>query len=111
MSGGRWIQRIHSGGERREARVRLFCLHHAGGGAMVFRNWHKALPEWVDACAVVMPGREARHAEEAYSEAELAVEALHEALLPWMDRPFVLFGHSMGALLSFELARRLARFG
>lgn len=89
--------------------LRLFCLSHAGGGAAVFRGWSDLLPDGVEVCAVQLPGRESRAGESPYLRMEPLVTDLHAAVLPLLDRPFALFGHSMGALVAFELARRLRR--
>lgn len=92
------------------ARLRLFCLPPAGGGALLFRSWPGGLPG-VEVCLVHLPGREARRQETPFTHWEPLVQALVTALEPWLDRPFAFFGHSMGALLGFELARRLRRAG
>src|SRR5207248_10941200 len=77
----------------------------------VFWAWPQAFPSTVEVCAVQMPGREGRLSEPPLTRWDEAVERLAEALLPWMQRPFAFFGHSLGALLACELARRLARGG
>jgi medium-chain acyl-[acyl-carrier-protein] hydrolase len=92
-------------------RVRLFCLPHAGGGATAFRFWKINLPSFVQVCPILLPGREARIAEDPYTDLDSLVEALTQELLPWLDQPFAIFGHSMGALLAFEWARSLRRTG
>src|SRR4029077_19602834 len=76
-----------------------------------FRNWESGLPESVEVCAVQLPGRETRFVEPAFTRLEPLIEALAEQLRPHLSRPFALFGHSMGALLAFELSRRLRRQG
>ncbi len=91
------------------ARVRLFCIPYAGGGASVFRRWPSGLPDDVDVCAIQLPGRETRLMERPCSSLVSLVGDLSEALAPHLDRPFALFGHSVGALIGFELARRLRR--
>src|SRR5215213_9001369 len=96
---------------RPRASVRLFCFPYAGGGASVFRGWAEGLPEAVEVCPVQLPGRETRFLEPAYTRLPALVEALAESLTPHLDRPFVFFGHSLGALVAFELARRLRRDG
>jgi medium-chain acyl-[acyl-carrier-protein] hydrolase len=63
----------------------------------------------VEVCPVQLPGRETRFREPAFTELAPLVEALAGSLRPYLDRPFAFFGHSMGALLAFELARRLQR--
>jgi medium-chain acyl-[acyl-carrier-protein] hydrolase len=93
------------------AGLRLFCLPYAGGGASVYREWAGALGDSVEVCPVQLPGREARFGEPAFTRIGPLVEALADALGPHLDRPFALFGHSLGALVAFELARRLRRSG
>lgn len=106
LSADRWIIRYR---QNAQARLRLFCFAYAGGGASVFRSWPDALPPEVEVCAIQLPGRENRIGEPAYTRIGPLVEALADALYPYLDRPFAFFGHSMGALVSFELARQLRR--
>jgi medium-chain acyl-[acyl-carrier-protein] hydrolase len=93
------------------ARTRMFCLPFAGGGASVFRGWGASLPHDVEVCPVQLPGRESRLREPAYTDIQVMVPALADALDPYLDLPFVLFGHSMGAAIVFDLARELRRRG
>lgn len=90
-----------------KARVRLFCLPYAGGGASTFRAWMTALSPEIDVCPIQLPGRENRMQEPAYRRLAPLVEDLAGALLPILDLPAAFFGHSMGALLSYEVARLL----
>ena len=90
-----------------QARLRLFCFPYAGGAASVFRTWSDGLPTDVELCPVQFPGRGTRLMEPPISQLSLLVEALAEALGPLLDKPFALFGHSLGSLVSFELARQL----
>ena len=90
-----------------QARLRLFCFPYAGGSASVFRDWSDGLPADVEVCPVQLPGRGTRLMEPPYSQLPPLIETLAEALLPLLDKPFALFGHSLGALVSFELARQL----
>ncbi|MEL7039347.1 MAG: thioesterase II family protein [Cyanobacteria bacterium J06592_8] len=92
-----------------EARLRLFCFHYAGGGALVFRNWSDYFPSSIELCAIELPGRGKRLREPAYTDLQSLVQALSSALYSYLDKPFVFFGHSMGGLVSFELARLLRR--
>ncbi|BAC89882.1 gll1941 [Gloeobacter violaceus PCC 7421] len=99
-----WLaHRLH----RPKARLRLFCFHHLGGGASVFRQWADALPADVEVCPVQFPGREERIAEMPLTSFCAAIELLVQVLEPHLDRPFALYGHSMGSLVGFELAHRL----
>ncbi len=92
-----------------QASLRLFCFSYAGGGASVFRSWADALPREVEVCAIQLPGRESRITEPAYRRLVPLVQDLSAAISPYLDMPFAFFGHSMGALVSFELARQLRR--
>src|SRR2546425_449199 len=89
------------------ARLRLFCFPYAGGGAFVFRTWPDRLPVPVEVCGVQLPGRENRRTQPAFTRLMPLVQALMTTLYPHLARPFAFFGHSMGAIIAFELARSL----
>lgn len=91
-----------------EARFRLFCFPFAGGSALTYRQWHLSLPREVEVCPIHLPGRRPRR-DPALTRLTVLVEMLAPALLPWLDRPYAFFGHSLGALISFDLARFLRR--
>ena len=88
--------------------IRLFCFPHAGGGAGAFAAWRL---EGIAVCPVRLPGRESRSAEAPFERMAPLVAALAGAMEPYLDRPFAFFGHSMGAVVAFEAARRLRRLG
>ena len=75
----------------------------------MFRTWADAFPAAIEVCAAQLPGRESRLAEPPFKRLDTMVEAVAEALLPMMEKPFAFFGHSMGAMIGFELAHRLRR--
>ena len=93
------------------ARLRLFCFPYAGGGASAYRGWASVLPADLEVCPVQLPGRESRLREPAFNRPEPLILALADALQSHLGLPFAFFGHSMGAMLSFELARELRRRG
>jgi medium-chain acyl-[acyl-carrier-protein] hydrolase len=91
------------------ARLRLFCFPYAGTGASIFRTWPDGLPEDVEVCPVELLGRGTRLMETPFTQLAPLVQALAQALTPLLDKPFAFFGHSLGALVAFELARQLRR--
>ncbi|MCC7361305.1 MAG: thioesterase [Anaerolineales bacterium] len=96
---------------RPQARRRLLCLPFAGGAASLFRAWPDSLPPEVEVWPIQLPGRETRLREQPLGRMDALVTALAEALRPALDLPLAIFGHSMGALVGFELARALAAQG
>lgn len=96
---------------RPDARLRLYCIPYAGGAPGIFRDWSQALDARVELRAVLLPGRERRFTEPALSSVDAITEVLVPALLTRLDPPFAIFGHSLGALLGFEVARRLTARG
>jgi medium-chain acyl-[acyl-carrier-protein] hydrolase len=91
--------------------LRLLCFPHAGGGAAQYRPWASLLPPGVELNPVRMPGRETRLRERLFTRMPAAIDAFLEESQPYLDTPFAIFGHSMGALFGFELARRLVQLG
>jgi medium-chain acyl-[acyl-carrier-protein] hydrolase len=89
------------------ANLRLFCFPYAGGGALTFRTWCDRIPATVELCSVELPGRGTRLQEPLFTRLTPLVEAIAPALLPYLDKPFAFFGHSMGAMICFELTRLL----
>lgn len=90
-----------------QASSRLFCFPYAGGGASLFRAWQQYLPQSIELCPVQLPGRETRAMEPAFSRIEPLVEMLSQDLKNYFDLPYAFFGYSMGALIAFDLARKL----
>ena len=92
-----------------QARLRLFCFPYAGGSASMFRIWSNALPADVEACPIQLPGRSTRLMERPFTDLSSLIQVLAQALSSLLDKPFAIFGHSLGALMGFELARQLRR--
>jgi medium-chain acyl-[acyl-carrier-protein] hydrolase len=89
----------------------MFCFHHAGGGASAYRPWVGKLPDGLELCAIQLPGREGRLRDKPYQNLASLVPVVAGVLEPLLDRPFVFFGHSLGAAVAFEVARELQRNG
>lgn len=94
---------------RARSDIRLFCFHYAGGRAEIFNTWPNGLSEGVEVCAVQLPGRSYRLNEPPICRSAELIDELKTAMQPLLDVPFAFFGHSMGALLAFELTRALDR--
>jgi surfactin synthase thioesterase subunit len=89
--------------------LRLLCFPYAGGAASAYRSWTEALPAEIDVCPIQLPGRGSRFREAPFRSPSDLLQAAADALRPHLDLPFALFGHSMGALVAFELTRELRR--
>ncbi|MBH8552280.1 thioesterase [Nostocaceae cyanobacterium CENA357] len=100
----RWIVRYQS---HPRVRLRLFCFPYAGGNASIYRQWSELLPSDIEVCPIQLPGRENRSTEPPFTHVTPLVESLLKILVPYLDLPYAFFGHSMGALISFELARQI----
>jgi medium-chain acyl-[acyl-carrier-protein] hydrolase len=99
-----WIERTRASGI---PQFRLFCFPYAGGGTAIFRDWAKELGLNVEVCAIRLPGRERRFGEAPMRRSEQIVAAVVPILRDLLDLPFAMFGHSMGAVLAYEVARAL----
>lgn len=91
--------------------ARLFCFPYAGAGTFIFRDWPKSVPKAIEICPVELPGRAGRFKERPYTHLKPLIEGITGIISSALDKPFAFFGHSMGALISFELARHLRRKG
>ncbi|GGM84205.1 thioesterase [Longimycelium tulufanense] len=101
---GLWFRRYHTSGEDG---LQLVCFPHAGGSASFFRPLSGALSPMVEVLAVQYPGRQDRRAERRLENISELADATFDALTSRLDRPTALFGHSMGAVLAFEVANRM----
>ena len=100
-----WIRSV-----RNDARLRLLCLPHAGGGTQDYRTWQEHFPATIDVCPVVLAGRETRMSEPADTDLVALADRMVTDLRPLLrEAPVALYGHSMGAWIAFEFARALRR--
>lgn len=103
-----WIRRFHPAPE---AATRLVCFPHAGGSATFYFPVSATLSPGVEVLTVQYPGRQDRRNEPPIGDIPSLADAVFEALRPWLaDRP-ALFGHSMGSIVAFEVARRMEEHG
>lgn len=103
-----WLRRFHP---TTRAGARLVCLPHAGGSASYFFPVSRALSPTVDVVAIQYPGRQDRRSEPCLESVADLADGIAEAVRPLTGLPLSFFGHSLGATLAFEVARRLERDG
>jgi pyochelin biosynthetic protein PchC len=103
-----WIRRWSGGAV---PRFTLICLPHAGGSAGFYRPWAALMPPEVEILAIQYPGREDRFEDAEAADMNELVSAVADAVEPLLDRPYALFGHSMGSAVAWELAHELDRRG
>jgi surfactin synthase thioesterase subunit len=104
----RWFVGDGRAGDSGAAR-NLFCFAHAGGGPSFFRPWQAGLAPEIAVRRVALPGREWRLDEPPFRHITDLIDPLCTALEPCLDQPYALFGHSMGAVVAYEVARRFSR--
>lgn len=108
----RYLQRFSSPGpSEQQAKLKLYVMPHAGASPAAYRPWLKRLPASIDACAIFLPGRWSRLTEPAFTRMEPLADAVSDAVRTDADRPFILVGHSLGALIAFEVMHRLEASG
>lgn len=100
----RWIK-IFS---KPESKMRLFCIPYAGRGASMYNSWEPFIPDQIELCAIQLPGREERFSEGRIEKFEILIHELIQEIIPYLDKPYAIFGHSLGAIIGYELTNALA---
>jgi surfactin synthase thioesterase subunit len=103
-----WLRRFHPA---TGSAVRLVCFPHAGGSASFFHPVSARLSPAIEVLGVQYPGRQDRRAEPNIDAIPGLADAIHAVLRGFADRPLAFFGHSMGAVLAYEVGLRLRRDG
>lgn len=104
--GNKWFQKSKSCLDKK---MRLFCFHYAGGSAQIYFPWQAKLAPHVEVCAVQLPGRWDRLNETPYVRMTDLIQNLYDAIQSEIDFPYAFFGHSFGALIAFELYKKLRK--
>ncbi|WP_408994765.1 thioesterase II family protein [Streptomyces sp. 1268] len=107
-TGSAWVRRFHPAPRARDSVV---CFPHAGGSATYYFPLSAALSPAADVLAVQYPGRQDRLQEPCITDISTLADQLTDELERWAHRPLTFFGHSMGATVAFEVARRLESRG
>jgi len=103
-----WLRRF---GPKSEAMARLVCLPHAGGSATFYLPVSRQLSPDIDVVAIQYPGRQDRRSEPGIADIDELADRVYQEIRPLTEQPLYLFGHSMGAVIGFEVARRLEADG
>ena len=91
--------------------VRLFCIPYAGGSASIYDEWARTAPDWLQICPIELPGRGWLRREPLFESLNELAKAITSAIYPYTNTPYAIFGHSMGALLAYEIASSLESVG
>ena len=95
-------------GSNKNAKYRLFCFPFAGGGASVFARWGNVLQQYdIQIMPIQLPGRENRYTERYNNNIIDIAKNVAEGIKEYLDRPFAVFGHSMGGCLAYEFVKYL----
>lgn len=89
------------------ARYRLFCFPYSGGSAAAFQPWEALLPDDIELVAIRLPGHSGRLSESLLTSVAEMADSLVPAITAWLDRPYLVYGHSLGAVVAFELLHAL----
>jgi len=92
-----------------ESKIRLLCFPFGGGGSSFYLSWAKVLEPDIEVVPIQLPGRENRINEPTITEMNRLISEIIQAIQSLLDKPYAFFGHSMGAYISFELAREIRR--
>ena len=90
-----------------KAKLRLFCLPYAGGNAVIFKSWAKNIMSDIEIVAIQPPGRSTRLQETPFKHMDMLIDDLMTVFPSVLDKPYVIFGHSLGSRIGFELLARL----
>lgn len=89
------------------SKIRVICFHYAGGSPAAFYSWVNNFPNNLELAALQLPGRATRFTEPLLSNMDLVINHVFNEFKKHLDKPYILFGHSVGALIAYELTRKL----
>lgn len=95
---------IKYGNKNPDAKIRLFCLPYAGASASIYNKWQNEFGKLIEVQPIQLPGRENRYEEKYDTNVKDLVQNISVGIEQFLDKPFAIFGHSMGAILAYELS-------
>ena len=99
-----WLIKLRDGSKKGK---RIICFPHAGGSGGVFNTWSEFLPSDVELLAVQMQGRGNRFQEPPSDDINYIVDCIFDEVCSLPPKNFILFGHSLGGIIAYELSKRL----
>lgn len=100
----KWIYKRNNNSN---CKCRLFCLPYAGAGASIYAKWAEYVDDDIEVIPIQLPGRENRRNESLCNDAEIVVSHIADAMADLLDKPFAMFGYSMGGILAYELTLKI----
>ncbi|WP_346836053.1 thioesterase II family protein [Paenibacillus polymyxa] len=100
---GKWLCCKHRL-PKEQVKLRLFLFPPAGSDIAIYQRWEEYLPAEMEICLICLPGRGVRMNERLVDDCNVLVENMLESIQDYLDIPYVLFGHSLGALLAYKTA-------
>lgn len=91
----------------KDCKYRLFCLPYAGSGASLYAQWYQYVDKEIEVCPIQLPGRENRRNETLCKDMQQIITEITDAIVDLLDKPFAIFGYSMGGILAYELTVKL----
>ncbi|MBS9782304.1 MAG: SDR family NAD(P)-dependent oxidoreductase [Arcobacter sp.] len=96
---------------RENAKIRLICIPHGGGGPHTYKEWAEKLPDFIEVYALCFPGRGSRRDEDAICNMFELSDEISNVIAQISDKPYAIFGHSVGALVAYEVAKEIEKQG
>lgn len=90
-------------------KIKLFCIHHAGGSSIAFNKWKNCLADKIEMCPIELAGRGRRMSEDFYKSLDEAIDDVYQFIMAESkDSKYAIYGHSMGAAIAYEVCCKIA---
>ncbi|HYC29114.1 MAG TPA: alpha/beta fold hydrolase [Chitinophagaceae bacterium] len=91
--------------------INLYCLPFSGGSKYSYKAFSQYAPPFLNIIPLEIPGRGSRSGEELLTDIELTADDVFDQIKNGLDKPYAIYGHSMGGILAYLLARRIIDAG